>query len=192
MNISRRKIIKSLGMVAGATATGIIPGITLFANDGMEKGGEGTFVQKASFSAVLIGSGERGWRFGKFSLKQPEQLQIIAVAEPLADRRKHAAESLGLPAAATLNSWKELIEKKPRAQVAIIASSGNYMQACANAILAGYDVWVDRPVSMEPQEVIAINKLARENKRQLHFCFIHEGKLNLMDHKQFEKNPAKV
>jgi Oxidoreductase family, NAD-binding Rossmann fold len=192
MNISRRKIIKSLGMVAGATATGMIPGISLFANGKNETKENGFMAHQSGVKAVLIGAGKRGWRFGKFSKKHPDQLQIIAIGEPLADRRREAANALGLTNEACLNNWEEVFEKKPGAGVAIIAASGNYMEACTKALRAGYHVWVDRPVSMEPNEVIAINKLARESNRELNFCFIHEGKLNFMDHHLFEKNPAEA
>jgi Oxidoreductase family, NAD-binding Rossmann fold len=192
MNISRRKIIKSLGMVAGATATGMIPGISLFANGKNETKENGFMAHQSGVKAVLIGAGKRGWRFGKFSKKHPDQLQIIAIGEPLADRRREAANALGLTNEACLNNWEEVFEKQTGAGVAIIAASGNYMEACTKALRAGYHVWVDRPVSMEPNEVIAINKLARESNRELNFCFIHEGKLNFMDHHLFEKNPAEA
>lgn len=192
MNISRRKIIKSLGMVAGATATGMIPGISLFANGKSETKENGFLPHQAGVKAVLIGAGKRGWRFGKFSKNHPDELQIIAIGEPIAKRRTEAANALGLANKACLNNWEEVFEMKTGAGVAIIAASGNYMEATAKALRSGYHVWVDRPVSMEPNEVMAINKLARESNRQLNFCFIHEGKLNFMDHHLFETNPAEA
>lgn len=192
MNFSRRKIIKSLGMVAGATATGLIPGMSLFAQEKNNGKATNFFDLQQGKKALLIGTGKRGWRFGKFSEKHPEQLSIVAIGEPIADRRMQAANSLGLPSGVCMNNWEEVLEQKPVAEIAIIAASGSYKQACTAALLAGYDVWVDRPVSMNPDEVVAINKLARENNRQLLFCYIHEGKLNYMDHHYFEKNAAEA
>lgn len=192
MNFSRRKIIKSLGMVAGATATGLIPGMSLFAQEKNDRKATNLFGMQQGNRALLMGTGKRGWRFGKFSQKHPDQLSIVAIGEPIEDRRMQAANTLGLTARTCMNTWKEVLEQKPVADIAIIAASGNYNEACTAAILAGYDVWVDRPVSMHPDEVVAINKLARENNRQLLFCYIHEGKLNFMDHHHFEKNAAEA
>lgn len=192
MNFSRRKIIKSLGMVAGATAAGLIPGISVFANDKKEQGQQGWFNQSEGFSAVLIGAGKRGQKFGKFAKNNPGQLRIVAIGEPIEERRKTLANNLGLPESVCQDNGEKALQQNPQATVAIIAASGNYTADCKTALRAGYHVWVDRPVSLDPDEVIAVNQLAAACKRNISFCYIHDGKLNLMDHRLFEKNPAKA
>jgi hypothetical protein len=192
MNLSRRKIIQSLSMVAGATAVGLIPGNSLFANGRNETKKKDHSHQHSGTKAVLLGYGKRGWQFGKFAQQFPDQLKIVSIAEPIADRRKKAANALGLLAKDCSNNWEELFTKMPDAEFAIIATSGNYMEACTHALLAGYHVWVDRPVSLDPNEVMAINKLAKEKNLTLRFCYIHNGQLNFMDHLLFETNPAEA
>jgi Oxidoreductase family, NAD-binding Rossmann fold len=192
MNLSRRKIIRSLSMVAGATAVGLIPCKSLFANDRNETNKKEIDFKPSGTKALLIGAGQRGWRFGNFSKKFPDQLSIVSIAEPIADRRNKAAAALGLSAKDCCNHWEEVFTKRPEAEFAIIATSGNYMEACSHALLAGYHVLVDRPVSLEPDEVMAINKLAKEKNLTLRFCYIHNGQLNFMDHLLFETNTAEA
>ncbi len=190
MSFSRRKIIKSLGLLAGASATGWIPGMSLFARQNSDILKSGLEAAPGCTKAVLIGAGKRGWRFGKFSQKYPELLRIMAIGEPLRERRIQAAELLGLSAETCFAYGEDLPGRKTDADVAIITAAGNYPEICTRALVAGYHVWVDRPVSMEQDEIIAINKTAAACNRQLRFCYIHEGQLNFMDHRVFEKNKA--
>lgn len=185
-------MVKSFGIVAGAAAVGFFPVSEWLHTQQTGKVLMGNKTVPHPVNALLIGAGSRGMRFAKHAERCHGQLRIVGVGEPLQDRRQKISIAFGLEVDNCTTNWKEIFQKKPIAEVAIITASGNYIAACAAALHAGYHVWVDRPASMEADEVIAINKLARENNRQLQFCYIHEGTLNFMDHQRFEKNPIRV
>ena len=42
-------------------------------------------------NAVVLGAGNRGSTYGSFAVTYPQELQIVAVAEPRADRRAAAS-----------------------------------------------------------------------------------------------------
>jgi hypothetical protein len=192
MSFSRRKMVKSFGIAAGAAAIGFFPGTEWLATRHKGKAAPESKTGTHPVHAILIGAGSRGLRFAKHAEKSPGQLKIVSVGEPLEKRRQQVSVTSGIEADNCFINWKEIFQKKPLADVAIITASGNYIAACAAALRAGYHVWVDRPASLDLNEVIAINKQARESNRQLRFCYIHDGALNFMEHTQFEKNPARV
>ncbi len=185
-------MVKSFGIVAGAAAVGFIPVSEWLAALHQGKATPESKTGTDVVHAILIGAGSRGLHFAKHAEKYPGQLKIAGIGEPLDERRQMVSDAFGLEADHCFNDWQEIFQKKPIADVAIIAASGNYTDACAAALQAGYHVWVDRPASLELDEVIDLNKIARESNRKLRFCYIHEGKLNFMDHHLFEKNPAEV
>jgi len=184
-------MVKSFGIVAGAAAVGF-PVSTFFQAQPNGKDALGNRTLGNSVNALLIGAGSRGLRFAGFAEKHPGQLRIAGLAEPMKDRRQKFSNAFGIEAQHCLNNWQEVFQKKPIADVVIITASGNYTDACATALRAGYHVLVDRPASLDLDEVIAINKIACESNRQLRFCYIHDGALNFMEHTQFETNPARV
>ena len=48
-------------------------------------------------TAVVLGAGSRGSVYAGYAIAHPEELQIIAVAEPKPDRRNILADALNHP-----------------------------------------------------------------------------------------------
>ena len=192
MVVSRRKIIKSISIALGATATGFFSGTSfLFASDSSSAPAINVF-RKRQLKAILIGTGKRGMHFAKHSLNHNELLEVVAVAEPIKERRDRASGLLGLHTGNCFNEGQELLSLPAMGNVAIIAAANNCYVLCKEALIAGYDVWVDRPVSFDQREILSINAMAKSLDRQLLFCYIHEGDFRFMSHNLFESNPAKV
>lgn len=49
-------------------------------------------------TAILIGAGARGQIYARYAQEHPEELRIMAVAEPKADRRALMCRAYGIPA----------------------------------------------------------------------------------------------
>lgn len=189
MDLSRRKIIKSFALVAGATATGLIPGASLLmATAPSPLNFESEFGNKR-MNALLIGAGKRGMHFAKHVLKQKDKLHIVGIAEPIQQRREVAADFLNLESKYCYAHWNEVLNAQKIADIAIIAASKNYYEVCSAALQSGYHVWVDRPASLGYDEIISLNKLAEKQRRALLYSYIHEGNFQFMSHKHFEKRP---
>ena len=60
-------------------------------------------------TAIVLGAGSRGSTYASYAQEYPEELQIIAIAEPRADRRKILADQLNLPESQRFASWQELL-----------------------------------------------------------------------------------
>ena len=61
--------------------------------------------------AVVLGYGNRGARYSDYSVKHPEELEIVAVAEPVANRREHAAQLHQLPQDRVYADWHEVAQQ---------------------------------------------------------------------------------
>ena len=48
-------------------------------------------------TAVILGAGSRGSTYAGYAKEFPGELQIVAVAEPRADRRNNLADELNIP-----------------------------------------------------------------------------------------------
>jgi hypothetical protein len=186
MDVSRRKIIKSITLVAGAAATGLIPGASLLMAASPSSSTFENDFGKKNMQAILIGAGKRGMHFAKHAVKHKEALKIVGIAEPIPQRRNDAAHILDLESQHSFSNWKEILDLPKMGDVVIVAASKNYFEVCTAALIAGYHVWVDRPASMDCDEILALNKLAVKQKRSLLYCYIHESNFHFMNHRTFE------
>lgn len=190
MNSTRRTLIKTVGIVAGSLLVGEIP---LPGNDqSLISQIFPGFHSAGRVQAVLLGAGLRGGRFARFAKEHPEQLKIAAIGEPVVKRRLDSGKKLGLSNGHLFASWQEMLKNPPLAGVAIVTCNGNYVEVCTYALKAGYDVWVDKPVSIYQEDLVAINELARACNRNLYYCYFQEEKMSFMPHTLFENNPAKI
>ena len=61
-------------------------------------------------TAVVLGAGNRGSVYGSFAKACPGELQVVALAEPRADRLGILADELNIPESGRFTSWQELLE----------------------------------------------------------------------------------
>ncbi len=67
---------------------------------------------------VVLGAGLRGRQvYGRHALEHPERLRVVALAEPLAERREAMAREHGLAADAAFADWRELLERPQWAEL---------------------------------------------------------------------------
>ncbi|KQL52588.1 oxidoreductase [Heyndrickxia shackletonii] len=125
-------------------------------------------------TAVLIGAGDRGARaYAPYSLENPHELEIIAVAEPNKERRNDFAAKHHLSDENCFESWEELLNGPKRADVAIICTLDRYhFHPTITALKAGYHVLLEKPMSPDPLECIEMERVAKEQNRLLTICHV--------------------
>ncbi len=86
-------------------------------------------------TAILIGAGLRGRTYTQYALRHPDELKVVAVAEPLDDRRNSIKELHSLDEANCYTDWKDILNRPKFADVSVICtigeSSNNHMIAFA-------------------------------------------------------------
>lgn len=182
MQTSRRKVIKALGVLAGATLAGTLPE-TLNGRPALSPLEKSKILgKKGSTQAILIGGGWRGARFSRYALKHPEDFSITALAESDAADNAALSGALNLPDTHRFDQWEAVFAHPKFADVVIITLKEDHTDIITAAIRAGYDVWVDRPASFDQSKIDAVNALARRHDRRLLYAYGVPGQICFMQH----------
>ena len=120
---------------------------------------------------ILIGAGSRGMTYGSWAVRNGHE--IAAVAEPRPDRLKAAGDALNTPKAMRFSDGAELLALEKCADAAIIATMdrdhfGHVMQALDR----GYDILLEKPISPDPAECLAIEEKANRLGRKITVCHV--------------------
>ncbi|MDQ6601014.1 Gfo/Idh/MocA family protein [Bacillus salipaludis] len=123
-----------------------------------------------TMTAILIGAGDRGARaYAPYALAYPNELKIVGVAEPGLDRRKKIQVEHDIPAENCFESWEDVLNLDQKiADIAIICTLDRYhFKPTMRALELGYHVLLEKPMSPDPLECIAMERAARKYNRQL-------------------------
>lgn len=120
---------------------------------------------------VLIGAGSRGMIYGSWAVAHG--IQIAAVAEPRPDRRNDAGEKLNIPENMRFSDASQVFALGKIADAAIIATMDrdHYPHTMA-ALDCGYDILLEKPISPDAKECIAIEEKANRLGRKITVCHV--------------------
>lgn len=120
---------------------------------------------------ILIGAGSRGMIYGTWA--KEHGIEIAAIAELRPDRLKNAGDLLNVPKKMQFSNTEKLLSLGKIADAAIIATMdrdhyGHVMQAMD----CGYDILLEKPISPDPKECIAIEEKANLLGRKVTVCHV--------------------
>ena len=120
---------------------------------------------------ILIGAGARGMIYGRWAVAHG--IQITGVAERRPDRLRDAGTALNVPEDRLFSDASQLLAQGRLADAAIIATMdrdhyGHTMQALA----LGYDILLEKPISPDPRECLAIEAEATRLNRKVTVCHV--------------------
>ncbi len=123
-------------------------------------------------SIALIGAGQRGENYSEYALRYPHEIQCVAVAEPNPVRRERYCNTYGIATEQRYTDWQALLAQPKMADAVLICTQDKYHFAPTMAALdAGYHVLLEKPMSPDPAECVAMGKRAAE--LQQHFLICH-------------------
>ena len=141
---SRRSFLQSSAVLTAASARGVLQ-----AADRIRLG--------------IIGSGGRGQYLMK-ELNKTGQVEWVAVCDVYNVRRDQAATIAGAPVK-QFNDHRQLLELKDIDAVIIATPDHWHPSIAVDAMNAGKDVYVEKPIFHRPEDGLAMVKAARANKR---------------------------
>ena len=111
---------------------------------------------------ILIGAGGRGKQYTDIMKKTwDDEFQVVAVAEPVDDRRRYIKELHGIPEEMCFTSWEHLLEMDKFADVVVICTMDrDHFAPAMAAIEKGYDILLEKPVAPTPEECRRIQRAA--------------------------------
>ena len=122
---------------------------------------------------AAIGCGSRTFIYFELAAKQPDLYEIVAAADHNAARRTKARAVSQNPALREFPDDVAILAEPKLADVMIIATQDafHFTQASA-AMRKGYDLLLEKPISTNLREVLALEKLARELGRKVLVCHV--------------------
>lgn len=124
-------------------------------------------------TAIVLGAGNRGSVYAGFAKAYPEMLQVVAVAEPRADRRNILAGDLNVPESGRFASWQELLAKPRMADCAFVCTlDDDHTAPAIRAMELGYHVLLEKPMSNTEEECRRIVDTANQTGRTLAVCHV--------------------
>lgn len=111
---------------------------------------------------IVIGAGGRGKGYTDIMAKHfGEDFQVVAVAEPVEDRRNYIKNKHGISDENCYTSWEALLDRPKFADVVIIATMDrDHFAPAMAAIEKGYDLLLEKPVAPTPRECREIQRAA--------------------------------
>lgn len=123
---------------------------------------------------AICGLGNRGLEaYASFQKKHPEKMKIVAGADIDPARCSMLQQEYGVPSTACFASAEELLAQERMADVMIIATQDR--QHVAQALCAlekGYHLCVEKPISPDLQECLALQQKAHETNRVVVVCHV--------------------
>lgn len=124
-------------------------------------------------TAILLGAGARGNIYAHYALEQPEEFEIVAVAEPDAARRETFARAHGLSPGRVFSSWEELLAQPRLADAALVCTMDKmHTEPTLQALQAGYHVLLEKPMAPTESECRAIARAAEASGKVLSVCHV--------------------
>ena len=112
-------------------------------------------------TAVVLGAGSRGCVYSGYAKAHPEELRIVAVAEPREDRRNLLADELGVPEECRFSCWQDALSRERMADCVFVCTlDDDHLAPAVRAMEMGYDVLLEKPMSNTEEECRAIVDVA--------------------------------
>lgn len=120
---------------------------------------------------VLIGAGSRGTIYGNWATSHG--IEITALAEPREDRRRSAAKAWNVPEDRCYADASQLLKQGKLADAAIISTMDrDHYDHVMAALDCGYDILLEKPISPDIRECLAIEEKANRLGRKITVCHV--------------------
>ena len=126
-----------------------------------------------TLKAALVGAGKRGKIYCNYSLYTEKELEIVAVVDPLDFALEEAAEKYGVKKENRFSSLDEFIAKKIECDFVVNATMDEiHYETAMQLINAGYNLILEKPITAKKEELLAIERAAKENGVKILVCHV--------------------
>ncbi len=124
-------------------------------------------------TAVILGYGMRGQAYAKYSVDHPEELEIVAVAEPVEDKLNLAKRQHNLLEDKCFTTWEQLADLPKIADFAVISMQDNmHCEQSLKMIEKGYNLLLEKPMAPTAHECKLISEAAEKKGVKVIVCHV--------------------
>ncbi len=122
---------------------------------------------------AIIGAGKRGEAYAAYAKLHPDQLRVVAVAEPRALLRERLAKEHSIPPEMCFDGYESFAQQPKLADaVAICTQDRLHLQPVEALAPKGYAVLLEKPMSPDPVECEAIIDCVRKHDTLFAVCHV--------------------
>lgn len=123
---------------------------------------------------VVVGAGNRGASaYLPYLKRHPDEARIVAVAEPIAERREAFARQHRLDPTRCFADYRELFARDRLADFALIATGDElHVDPALQALDRGYHVLLEKPMALDEDDCRALVDAADRTGRILQVCHV--------------------
>ncbi|MBT4500728.1 MAG: Gfo/Idh/MocA family oxidoreductase [Gemmatimonadetes bacterium] len=123
--------------------------------------------------AVAVGLGHRTEVYSSYSLKHPDELQIVGAADPDPGRLQRFAEKFDVPANACFATSAELAAQPRFADVALNGTMDRqHVPTTLPLLEAGYDTLLEKPICPDRGELLQLLETSRRTDCKVMICHV--------------------
>ena len=128
----------------------------------------------AKYMVAICGCGSRGLdAYAPYAKLHPDRMEVTAGADPRPERLEKLRAGYGVAAERCFASDEELLAQPKLADVMIVATQDRtHVKNALAALDRGYHVLLEKPISPELNECIALREKARETGRAVVVCHV--------------------
>ena len=124
-------------------------------------------------TAISVGFGGRANAYCSYATAHPEELEIVAVADPNPARLRLAKQNHHLADEKLYTTWEDLAAQPKMADFAIIGTQDNLHYAPAMALIEqGYNLLLEKPMAPTPKECKDITEAAERKGVKVIVCHV--------------------
>ena len=128
---------------------------------------------QSPIKAIIVGGGHRAFIYADYSLKHPDELQIVGVADPNRERCLAAAARYGFPVSRCYDSAASLAKADRFADAVINGTMDHQHYETAVPLLEkGYDMLLEKPFAVSKEEMDSLMDTVRRTGRKVMVCHV--------------------
>ena len=122
---------------------------------------------------ACVGAGNRGIIYSRFAITHPDRMKVVAVVDPNPLHRTEFAREHNIPENMQFASVEDFVEVHPECDLVINATIDNLHCVTTTPLLsAGYDVLMEKPITGDVNELLAVRDTAIKYNRNLFVCHV--------------------
>lgn len=123
---------------------------------------------------IVLGAGSRGMdAYAPYALIAPDQLKIVAVAEPREARRTAFAARYSLPEGVVFSGWQDALNAGIEADAVLAATQDNeHVDPACLAMENGYDVLLEKPIAKTAEQLQRIYDTSVRTRKRAAVCHV--------------------
>ena len=121
----------------------------------------------------VIGGGARGELYSRYALEYPEEMKVVAIAEPRKEYQESMVKQHNIKDDNVFNSWEDAIKKEKIADAVLICTQDNlHTQPAIEFSKLKYNILLEKPMSSTAEECREIVDSAKENNIIFAVCHV--------------------